>query len=228
MQSYFFPYLGYFQLIHSVDKFIILDDVNYPKGGWVNRNRVIANGKPTWITLPIAEPSPNVLIKNLKRRETPNVIKKQLRLLNQNYRKQSGFREAFPLIETLISEESSNLSEYLTRTIKHTCNYLEIKTDLIESPIINHNNDLTGIDRIIAICQELKAKQYINLPGGRSLYQHQKFQEHGINLKFIRPNLPHYNQPSDVFLPSLSILDTILCNERSEASKMARDFVIED
>ena len=65
MQPYFFPYIGYFQLINAVDKFIIYDDVNYINRGWINRNQVLINGKESYITVPLKDASQNKLIKDI-------------------------------------------------------------------------------------------------------------------------------------------------------------------
>lgn len=76
MQPYFFPYLGYWQLLNAVDEYVIYDDVNFIKGGWINRNRILVNGKPQYINVVMDKASPNKIINEIEI-ETMNVKRKK-------------------------------------------------------------------------------------------------------------------------------------------------------
>ncbi len=92
MQPYFFPYIGYFQLINSVDKFVILDDVNYIKKGWINRNYILVNSKPCLFTIPLVKPSQNKLINETEIAFESNWKKKFLKTIETGYAKAPIFQ----------------------------------------------------------------------------------------------------------------------------------------
>ena len=105
MQPYFFPYVGYWQLLNAVDRFVVYDDVNYIKGGWINRNRILINGKPSYITIPLNRASPNNLICDLTLQTSPVWRRKMIKSIENTYRKAPYFDEIFPTIEKSINYE---------------------------------------------------------------------------------------------------------------------------
>ena len=185
MQPYFFPYLGYWQLIKSVDKFIILDDVNFTKKSWVHRNNIISHENPEQINLCIRKASQNKFIKDLFLSEEHNWKNKLIKTIKLAYCKSLRYEEVIPTLEEVILNKETNLSEYLFYSIEKICKLLNINTVIMPSSSKYPKRDLTGQERIIDICLREKANAYINPMGGVSLYSKQNFKNSGILLNFI-------------------------------------------
>lgn len=226
MQPYFLPYIGYWQLIKAVDIFVIYDDVQYIKQGWVNRNRFIVNGKVSYFTLPVSKGSMNDLIK--EKTIQPQWFNKErekfIKSLCQNYGK-SQHASLLDKIVKIIRFDSKELSVFLGYIIKEICKLLDISTDITCSSLINHNRSLTGENRVIDICKAFDAKQYINSIGGTDLYSGEDFKENNIELRFVKSNLIEYRQINcNSFEPFLSILDVLFNCGIEKTKQMLLDF----
>lgn len=210
MQPYFFPYIGYFQLIASVDKFVIYDDVNYINRGWINRNYILMNGVSTMVNIPLAGSSQNKLISNIEILDLPNWKLKFLRTLEHSYKKAPLFPQVFELLELIFKKECSHIGQFNFESIQVICDYLEIQTKIIRSSSQYQNKDLFGQYRIIDICEKEKVSNYINPIGGIDLYDKKHFHEKNIILNFIQPSAISYNQKCLTFTPFLSIIDVLM------------------
>ena len=210
MQPYFFPYIGYWQLIHTVDHFVIYDDVNYIKGGWINRNRILINDTPTYITIPLHQSSPYKSICNTFLQSSINWRDKLLKMIENTYRKSPYFTEAYPVIEKIIHYETDNLSEYLVHQLRTLTTFMEIKTEFVLTSRSYENDFLSGQNRVIDICKRENANVYINAIGGQSLYNSRVFGDAGVNLNFIEMNPLPYKQKANEFIPYLSIIDALM------------------
>ena len=133
MQPYFFPYIGYWQLINAVDKYVIYDDVNYIKGGWINRNRILINDKPSFINWKMNGSSPKKRIKEIHVSNDNRWKNKLLKSIELSYRKAPFFEMSFPIIEEIINHDEVNLSLYLENLIKRIAEYLEMNTEFVLS-----------------------------------------------------------------------------------------------
>ena len=185
MQPYFLPYIGYWQLIHAVDKFVILDDVQYITKGWVNRNKIIVNGKENWITIPLKNANRNRMINEIEICDKSLWLPKFERSIKYNFKNSIFFKEIYELIDCILNNEENNLSKFLLNSISSICNYLGIKTDILVSSSCSPKRELKGESRIIEICKNIGASSYINLPGGKNLYNNSSFSEEGIDLHFL-------------------------------------------
>ena len=210
MQPYFFPYLGYWQLISAVDRFVIYDDVNYIKGGWINRNRILINGAPSYITAPIHAASSFKPIRELRLDRTQPWRDKILKSIENSYRRSPAFQDVFPVIESIVRNEDDRLSHYLTTGIKTISQLLNIKTDILETSSRYNNGQLKGEDRVIDICHAEKASLYINPEGGQKLYSQVRFNQSGIALQFLVMAVTPYPQRTAPFIPYLSIIDLLM------------------
>lgn len=212
MQPYFLPYIGYFQLISSVDQFIIYDNIKYTKKGWINRNRFLLNDADTLFSLPLQKGSDLLNIVDRKLAANFNRIK----LLNQfknAYRRAPQFYPNFPVIERIVMCEKVNLFHYIYQSIVQICNYLDIKTEIKTSSEINIDHGLRRQDKVLALCRAVGADTYINAKGGVDLYSRHDFISRGIELKFINTLPFEYEQFGAAFLPWLSIIDVLMFNE---------------
>ena len=210
MQPYFVPYLGYWQLLNAVDRFVIYDDVNYIKGGWINRNRILINGNPSYITIPLYQASPNKLICDISMQSSSVWRRKLIKSIAISYRKAQFFTECFPGIEEIIGYETESLADYLAHQLRVLATYMGIKTEFVTTSRHYKNNNLTGQDRILDICKREGATSYINPQGGQSLYDSETFSNAGIDLRFIVMKSVAYQQRASSFVPSLSIIDALM------------------
>jgi len=210
MQPYFFPYIGYWQLIHAVDRFVIYDDVNFMKQGWINRNRILINGEPSYITIPLDGASPNKRICDIPMQTSPLWRKKMLKSIEFNYRKSPFFDEIFVEIDKLISNPASNLAEYLAKCLESLATFLGIGTEFVQSSRDYRNSRLRGQDRVLDICNREGATSYVNLPGGQALYDAASFANANIDLRFLSGRISPYPQRVADFVPNLSIIDVLM------------------
>lgn len=220
MQPYFFPYIGYWQLINAVDRYIIYDDVNFIKGGWINRNRILMNGEGKLINLQLHNASPNKLINEVEVLGNPICNKKLLKTLESCYKKAPHYADVFSVIESVITQDEKNLARYLEFAIKRVCEYLSIDTELIVSSTMKKNNELRGQDKVIEIYKILGADEYINAIGGQALYSQEDFEAQGISLKFLKTREINYKQYKNEFIPNLSIIDVMMFNLKDEIKRL--------
>jgi hypothetical protein len=213
MQPYFFPYLGYFQLINCVDTFIIYDNIEFTKSSWIRRNRILNSDHDSYIVVPIKKASDYSHVCDLEIAETYN-YKKMLRVIKGAYERSPYFSDTFQLLEDIIPPKSNHLFGYLLGITKSLCDYLDIRTKFIISSSISINHSLKAQKKIIALCIALNAKEYINPIGGKTLYDKCAFAKSGIELSFHRMSDITYNQFKDTFVPNLSIIDVMMFNSK--------------
>lgn len=226
MQPYFLPYMGYWQLMNAVDKYVVYDDVNYIKRGWINRNRILVNGEPQYINVRISNASQNRLIKDTNIICDPEVSRKTLYTIECAYRKAPFFQSVFPMITDIVCYESTQLVEYLLNSFEIIRDYLEIRSELVLSSHIAKAEDAKGQERILSICTALGADGYYNAIGGQALYSRKAFEEHGIALSFLCTDEIRYHQFGNEFLPNLSILDVMMFNAPDQIRAMLNRFTL--
>lgn len=213
MQPYFFPYLGYYQLVAAAELFVFYDDVNYIKNGWVNRNRLLLSGKVSYVTVPLAGASSFRKIYEVEIQSAASWRRKMLTSIRQSYAKAPEFEMVMPLIEGVIAAESKTIADVARRSVTVVAAYLGLETHFIETSRGFANGDLQGQARVIDICARTGAGKYLNLPGGRALYGGLAFAAAGIELCFLEPALPPYYQAHQPFEPGLSIIDVLMWND---------------
>lgn len=224
MQPYFMPYIGYFQLMKAVDKYIIYDDVNYIKGGWVNRNNILINGKKKMFTISLSGASPNKLFNEI---EIKDDFKKLIKTLQMNYSKSAHFKETMLLMERIISYPNKQLAQFVGNSFQEILNYLSINTEIIFSSDINKDNALRGQDKVLNICNIIGADTYYNAIGGQELYKKEEFEATGITLYFIETIIQHYSQPQvPDFVPYLSIIDVLMNNSKKDINALLDSFIL--
>jgi WbqC-like protein family len=211
MQPYFFPYIGYFQLIAAVDLFIVYDNIKYTKKGWINRNRMLQNGKDVMFSLPLKNDSDSL---DVCERELAVDFNRD-KLLNQfmgAYRRAPYFEQTFPLLEQIVRYEDTNLFRFLHHSIIKTCDHLGITTEIKISSDIAISHELKNQDKVFALCAAVGASTYVNAIGGIELYSKDTFREKNVDLKFIQSHPFEYAQFGDAFVPWLSIIDVMMFN----------------
>ncbi|MBQ3241557.1 MAG: WbqC family protein [Oscillospiraceae bacterium] len=229
MQPYFFPYLGYWQLMNAVDKYVVYDDVNYIKGGWINRNSILMNGKAHLVNLPLRGASPNKLINEVMVDSNEAVRKKLLRSIEHAYQKAPYFQEVFPMIKQIVLHKQEDLGQFLLFSFRLVKEYLGMRTELILSSDLKKDTTLKGYHKVIAICQELGATTYYNAIGGVELYEphRQEFEEAGIELRFLKMSAVEYPQFGGEFVPNLSFIDVLMFNSKEQVNELLQQYTLQ-
>ena len=223
MQPYFLPYIGYWQLLALVDRFVVYDNVQYTKKGWINRNRFLRNGADAYFTLPVKHGSDflDVVDRYIADDFAP---RKLLDQLAGAYRRAPFFAETFPVIEQVIAAPPRNLFEYVHHSIFTIAAHLEIRTPLIVSSTVPADHTLKAEQRVLALCDALGATRYINSSGGRDLYSTDAFAARGIELRFLQSRTAPYRQFNDTFVANLSIVDVLMFNSRDTVRRMLSEY----
>ena len=227
MQPYLLPYIGYFQLINCVDKFVVYDNIQYSKKGWINRNRILVNGRDDYFTIPLKKDSDFL---NVNQRFIADSYAKEknkiITRINELYKKAPQYQIISPLIAEVFNAEFDNLFEFILNSLKKICAFLEIKTELILSSEISIDHSLKAQDKVIALCKKLNATHYLNPIGGTELYSKSVFKENNIELNFIKSNDIEYPQFNYDFMPWLSIIDVLFFNSKQDIQQFLNSYTI--
>ena len=247
MQPYFFPYIGYFQLIQAVDQFFLYDALDYSKEGWINRNRIlVVHGRPMFLSVPIKDRRATKIIRDVELLDGSDWRTKQLRSIHRNYRRAPYFREVEGPIEEILFLDTFSLSELNKHCIVRICDFLDIETEILtdsrpfdelENRLRNKTTDLTEsfpnlfserpqrkVIRALELCRTLGAKVFINAIGGRDLYSKDVFAAHGVDVFFVSPRHHVYPQRSSSFYPRLSIIDVLMNCGRNNTRKLLAEY----
>lgn len=224
MQPYFFPYIGYFQLLKAVDTFVFYDDVQYTKRSWINRNRVQHDGKPRWFTVPVLGASQSRRIDEVRVSGDSAWRRKMIRGLEESYARAPHRARVVEIVRTVFESPAVSIAELARTSVELVAQYLGIGCHIVPSSSAYENRQLRGQERIVDICRREDATCYVNLPGGRTLYDDQGFQSLGIELCFVEPRAMSYYQGLAQFLPNLSMLDVLMWCSLTEARALLAEF----
>ena len=228
MQPYFMPYIGYFQLINTVDKFIFYDDVTFIKQGWINRNQILINNQANMFSVPLANASSHTLIKDvlISDNRYEKWKKSFLSSIMFNYKKAKNYEPVRELIEDVLLKPPESISDFAIKSIVQISSYLDLDTQFEICSKYYSNTHLSGQDRVLDICKQENATTYINPIGGIDLYSGSLFLENNIDLFFIRTKNIIYKQFSEEFIPFLSIIDVLMFNDTDEVNLMMNKFTL--
>jgi hypothetical protein len=228
MQPYFFPYIGYYQLMNEVDTFVVYDNIKYTKKGWINRNRIVVNNKPDYFSISLKKDSDFLNVNQRQLSEDSNKdLSYHLKKITASYSKCPFYDDVMPLISEVFLHKETNLFGFIYNAIEQTRSYLDIKCELRISSTLKVDHSLKSAERVKAICNSLKASEYINPQGGTELYDHQDFKNSGLVLKFIQTNNITYRQTVPEFVPHLSIIDVLMNIGKEETKKLiSTDYTI--
>lgn len=224
MQPYFMPYIGYWQLMAAVDKYVVFDDVNFIKRGWANRNNILLNGEQYLFSVSLNGASQNKLFNEI---EIADDFGKLRMTLFHSYSKAPYYEETMQLIDDIIEYPDRNLSRFLYHSFQVILKYLDCNTELIMSSSIEKDNQLKGKDKILDICRILHADRYINAIGGQELYDYDEFTQNGIELKFLQTRRVSYPQYKNDFVPNLSIIDVLMFNGKEGTKELLNEYILQ-
>lgn len=227
MQPYFFPYVGYFQLMNAVDQFVVYDNIEFTRG-WINRNRILLNGSDALVTLPLRKDSDYLPI--VARRLADSWDLESVKLINrikESYRKAPSFTQVMPLVEECLAFQDRNLFNFLHHSLMKVNRYLGITTQLVVSSTINIDHSLKAEEKVLAICRKMGCTDYLNPIGGRELYSKERFMSHEIVLHFLKPDEIQYKQFREPFVPWLSIVDVLMFNSIDRVQQYLSEYSLE-
>lgn len=217
MQPYFFPYIGYFQLINTVDVFVVYDKIKFTKKGWIHRNRILVNGEGVYFSLTLKRDSDYLEVRDRYLCDQYLISNaKVLRRIQAAYRKAPFFRDVFSLLEKCLLHNERNLFAFIFNSLVKTTEYLGISTPIVISSSMSIDHSLKGKDKVLAICHKLGAQEYVNPPGGISLYDKSEFLSNNVSLNFLVPDQIVYEQMNAQFVPALSIIDVMMFNSPAD------------
>lgn len=230
MQPYLFPYLGYFQLIATADVFVLGDDLQYIRAGWVNRNRILCEGQPRLLTfavkkdrfeLPIMQ---RQLADSFFDTDAPRLVN----LIAQSYRKAPCFSTVMPLLERLIRFPQHNLALYTENALRELCAYLQISTPILRGSTLTLGSCNDKQERVINIAHTFSATTFLNPIGGLELYDRERFARNDLLLRFFTMNPISYPQFSHEFVANLSIIDVLMFNRVEQVQAMLDNFSVSE
>lgn len=212
MQPYLLPYIGYWQLLASVDELVVYDNIQYTKKGWINRNRLLQNGTDVMFSVPLAKASDYL---DVREREIAAAYDPAALLAKfaGAYAKAPHYAQTRPLLEDVLATPERNLFAFLHAGLLRTAAHLRIETPIRVSSTVPVDHALTGQDKVLALCEARGATTYVNPIGGVELYAREDFAARGIELRFLRPLPLEYEQFGAPFVPWLSIVDVLMFNE---------------
>ncbi len=234
MQPYFFPYIGYWQLMNAVDEYLIIDNVNYKKCGYINRNRILINGDSSYFGIPIRKASQNRLICDHEHALDEKSVEKLLLTIHNTYIKAPYFEKTYDHIKNIIefglTSEGRNLGDFLNNAIRQTADFLGIDTTIMRSSReVPLDSEYKREHLVVAYCKKRNADEYYNAIGGTKLYFQKFFRENGISLKFVKTNEDlSYKQFTDDFIPNLSIIDVMMFNSQEQIKDLLGKFTLID
>ena len=248
MQPYFMPYIGYFQAISAVDKYILYSNLNFIKEAWMNRNRLLLNdGRIYQFTVPLQHKSSNSLIRDIMVDNSKPWARNLLTTISSNYKKAPFFEETYPLVESLLTSEHQSLTLLNSSTIKAIAHHLDISTVIEddnsrflemedklsrldegydELPDLRLTSPIKKVARVIEMCRMEGADFFVNAIGGQALYSKEELQQYGIELHFIKTDEITYKQHRDHFEPNLSIIDVMMFNGKEGTKQLLKEYTL--
>ncbi|OQP67507.1 WbqC family protein [Niastella populi] len=227
MQPYFFPYIGYFQLIQAADRFILFDDVQYIRHGWINRNRILkpADGVQ-YIIMPLASHTRNTPIKDISVADVEGSRDKILRQIEHYKKTAPYYKQVLALIADCFAAPHSSITEMNAGYLKAICDYIGIEYKIEISSQMNF--DYSGVQNAgewaLRMSEQLQATAYINPVSGMELFDKNRFEQSDIRLQFLQPVIKEYDQRRKQFEPGLSIIDVMMFNEPAAIKNLLNDY----
>lgn len=224
MQPYLLPYIGYFQLLYSSDKFVLHDDVQWIKGGWINRNRILMSNKASMLTLSVKKRSSLDTINKFEISPEHCNRAEFLKKIKAAYLRSPFYKEILPMLSSIIMYDEPNLVKLIKHSLDSIKKYLGIRTPIVCSSELDINTALRGKNRVIKICKTMNADTYINPIGGLGLYDKSYFSRNDIKLHFLKTGDVQYRQFKGEFVPNLSMIDIMMFNEPKEIRRMLKNY----
>jgi hypothetical protein len=229
MQPYFFPYLGYLQLLAYVDVFVVYDDTQYVKQSWINRNRILEHGAAAYLTLPVDRRSHNELICEKHLHEPRRHERKALERIRHAYHFAPHLDAVSAFLEPLFPGAGETVASFNVRALRALHAFLGLSTRLVVASERAYPRAPTAQERVIQICLEEGGTRYVNPIRARSLglYDQAAFRAAGLELSFLATNADvRYDQNGGPFVSDLSVIDILMFNTPAETLELLDRFLL--
>ena len=229
MQPYFFPYLGYLQLLAHVDVFVVYDDTQYVKQSWINRNRILEHGTAAYLTLPVASGSHGELICEKHLHEPHYHQPKLLARIRHAYRAAPHLDSVSAFLGPLFPGKDETVASFNIRALRALQESLGLSTRLVLASERAYPRCRTAQERVIRICLEEGGARYVNPIGARSrgLYSQAAFATAGLELSYLSTNADiRYDQNGGTFVSDLSVIDVLMFNSPAQMRELLDRFVL--
>lgn len=223
MQPYFFPYLGYFQLLAEVDVFVVLDDTQYVTRRWINRNRILENGAAAHFTLPVASTGRRQLICEKRLHEPARHQRNLLERIRHAYHAAPHLDSVSAFLEPLFPGDDETVASFNVRALRALKELLGLRTRFVLASERAYPHCRTAQERIIHICLEESGTRYVNPIRARSLglYEPAAFDAARLELSYLSTNPDiRYEQRSGPFVPDLSVIDILMFNSPDQRHEL--------
>ena len=228
MQPYVFPYLGYFHLIDASHLFVFLDDVQFIKRGWINRNRLLLDGRDHRFTVPVKNASRSATINQILLGTDEKWKDRLTSTMVHAYRKAPFFSPVTEVVKSILSGRYSSIADLAIGSITGVYDYLGMELNFTRSSICSPDTrHLAKADRLIQICTAEGYRRYVNAPGGKELYDKDYFADRGIELGFVESKLAEYKQFDNDFVPWLSIIDVMMFNDPAAIRQLFKEYAVD-
>lgn len=230
MQPYFFPYIGYFQLINAASLFIVYDDGKMITHGYMHRNAILSpdysSRQP--ISINISSGAYFKQINEVELADNTRNIRKMLKTMRHIYSKAPYYKEVMPMLEECMLYKEKNLCRYLVYSLRRVCQYIGINTPFVFSSEVSKEGCGNAEDRIIRLCDHYDMHDLLNPIGGKELYDKIHWADRGVNLSFIhRSDKIRYRQMKEEFVKDLSIIDVLMFCSKDEIKKILEEYSLE-
>jgi hypothetical protein len=225
MQPYLFAYIGYYQLIGAVDLYVMYDDVQYIRNGWINRNRLLFKDEARYFIFSVKGDALTLKInERVFCEQRHEGDKKRLLKTLDWYRQAPHYAAVFEVIRSIMQFEDTNVARFIINSIREICRYLDIKTPIEIASQVNYVSNFKRQERVIDMSRWFKADEYINAIGGTAFYSKEEFAHAGITLRFLRTRDINYKQFGQTFVPNLSILDVLMFNPKEKVQELLTQY----
>jgi hypothetical protein len=223
MQPYFMPYLGYIALINYVDEFILFDTPQFIRHGWIERNKLLKlDGDTMYVKVPLVKHARDTIIKDVCINNDLNWQSKIISQLDHYKKRAPYYTNVIALLHEIFDEEYTSIVRLNMKSLKVLCRYIGITTPIsVWSDMKVEIEEVKSPDEwALHICKALNYDSYVNLPGGRSFFDAQKYKDLGVSLSFLELEPTEYKQFSNAFVPFLSVIDVLMFNDVENINKM--------
>jgi hypothetical protein len=228
MQPYFFPFIGYYQLVFASDYFISYNDVNFIEGGWINRNYIISPGEKSLITVPLVKPSPNRLINEIKILSDSSWKKKLEKTIFYTYKKAPFFDDVYHLVQNVINDDIETIDALALLSISKVFEYSGIAKNFYSSSQINYDRSSDRVGKILSIANYFESKTILFPSGSKELYRDEEFESHDFKSFVVAPQIMEYRQfVKDKFISHLSMIDVLMFNSPGKVKEMISNIKFE-
>ncbi len=221
-QPNFLPWFGYFLKIFGSDHFVLLDHVQFSKGSFTNRNKIVdKSGKQQWMTIPIKGQKLESAINQIEVDYNARWHIKLPKTLQANYAGAPYFKEMRSTIFDIFEEQPTHLSNLNCKLIIEVSRLLEIETTFSKTSELSIENERN--EMLVNICKHFKADTYLAGKGSKNYEESELFRSAGIELRHLEFDYPNYDQGKFEFVPNLSILDMLFYAGKDKIIRWLRD-----